>query len=85
MFSTPGHGGNTGILVSAPALGRIGFYKHLWMPQRQDSQHHTGNWTLVLAGKWWELPAAMATFLELKKLKEMGKRKKRTMGRNRER
>lgn len=46
---------------------------------------HTVHRTLVLAGRWWELPAAMVTFLELYKLKEMGKRKERTMERNRDR
>lgn len=77
VFSTPAPDGNTGILLCAPLLAGLASLEHLWMPQKQDSQ-------LFLAGMWWELPAAMVTFLELNKLKELGKRKERTMGRNRD-
>lgn len=75
MLSTPVPDGSTGILLCAPLQVR-GW--HLWMP-------HIVHGTLVLAGRWWELPAAMVTFLDLYKLKDMGKRKERTMEKNRAR
>lgn len=51
-------------------------------PQRQDSQHHTVHWTLLLAGMWWEVPTAMVTFVELNKLRDGKEKRKSQTGRD---
>lgn len=72
--------GSTGNLLCVPLLGRSGFPTSTYgCPKGIIPNTTLFIVPLLLAGMWWEIPAAMVIFLELNKLRD-GKEKRENYG-----